>query len=442
MKKEQKNPITVDIVLDVQRGSIHAFEKIYEQYHKRIYFFALHHVSDQEIASDVVQNTFIAVHRHVAKLKHPEAFHVWIMRIAYNELINIVRKPKAETISLEQAKDVDAYIDKHRFVMPESGDDKMIYEVVSHKVNTLDAKFKDVATLKFLNGYSENEIASIMNIPLGTVKSRLRKVKTTLQKSLKEQGLTPQTYKARALAFTPLMYQTYAYMFETETANVNLHTNIAELMQSPIPKVAAAGISAWKITLAGSLCVAGGAAIWFAMPEDKPQVKEPVAIVEPSHIANVDYSDNYTNQPIEVRVETTNDNYDKILLNQREDLTIYENGNYEVHLMKDDKVVDSYSFEVNNIDIDLPEYQGYTLDGDVCTVYIKDLISGVDEAKIRYIKNGDPHLQFTYNKDTQTITFVYDNYSSNIFYVTDQAGNELKVSLESENYLKKSDPSV
>ncbi|MDF9823996.1 RNA polymerase sigma factor (sigma-70 family) [Breznakia sp. PF5-3] len=438
MSEIKKNPITSQIVLAFQNGDTEAFEKIYEHYHKRIYFFTLNHINDPETAKDIIQNTFISVYRNIRKLKYPEAFHVWIMKIAYSEIQNIIRKPKFQTIKLSTNKETDDYVDRHTAVENTSLEDQVLYDLIYTKISSLKPKFKDVASLKYLEGYTEIEISQILHIPLGTVKSRLRRIKTSLQDTLIENDITPSTYKAPAIIITPLLYKTYEYMYSLETSTVDNHHSATTVIASAATEATILSSLTLKLTLVASTIIIGGTLLLVNQPNnDKTNTDVTNTIIEHSKIKDIHYNQEFTNEPISIRVDTTNDNYDKILLNNKEDLIIKENGTYSISLIKDNKTIDQKEIHIKNIDYDLPEYLSYQLDGEICTVYLKDQLSGVNNQSISYFKNEVASEDYTYDELSQTIVFKYQKYSSNIFFVSDNAGNEIKVSLESEKYFSK-----
>lgn len=108
---------------------------------------------------DVFHNTIIKVHEKIGQLKEDRYFESWVTSIFINECRSIYRKRKQK----EMTSPLDT-VDSHLF------ETKM--EVLTD-LDKLDGKYKEIIILKYLKGYSQEEIAVMLKLPVGTVKSRL-----------------------------------------------------------------------------------------------------------------------------------------------------------------------------------------------------------------------------------------------------------------------------
>ncbi|MDQ0361851.1 sigma-70 family RNA polymerase sigma factor [Breznakia pachnodae] len=451
-----KQIIDPKLVREFQSGSESAFAQIYKIYSNRIFFVAYNHVNNEEVAQDVVQNTFLSVYKSINKLKTPEAFHVWIMRIAYTESINVLRSNKNKSVELPEFLDVNSMEDESNVSMDSHMDGVMLREAIAKEINTMDNKLKDVAILRYVEDLSEKEISYILKIPKGTVKSRAHRAKIKLQGSLRKSGITPATYKTYGFSIPVLFASGFQYIQGTIVSSTPEYTSIATAVKTAGAAGAAGGIlagaggaSVAKKVILGGILAAIPVTLFLMDDKNEPKAFEGEMMVKPDidfeeevcQIESITYNEEYTNQAIKVEVHTSNDLYDQILLNDKESMYIEENGQYVVKIMKDGQVVDEQIIVINNIDKASPVYVRNDVVGtNKYILYLEDDVSGVDPAKIEYYKNGNRSYDYTYNVNSNSIEFIYEDFSENIFIVYDYANNDLEITVISENLYKNQEP--
>jgi RNA polymerase sigma factor (sigma-70 family) len=144
---------------------------LFETYKKEVYktcYFILHNDADAE---DVCQEVFISIFQY--DWKRVEYLKTWLMRVAVNHCLNHLKKT-----SRSKAKEIRLQLQQLRYA------EKATEAVAEERESTLACirllsqlpiKMRTVVSLRFMNEYSLNEIAEILSIPLGTVKSRLNK---------------------------------------------------------------------------------------------------------------------------------------------------------------------------------------------------------------------------------------------------------------------------
>lgn len=120
---------------------------------------------------DVFQNTIIKVYENIGSLRKEEYFETWVTSIFLNECRKILRVKKREYITEEVP------IEKEEIVRNIDFYDEL---------NSINEIYKEVLILKYIVGYSENEISSIMDIPIGTVKSRTYRGLKMLRERIEE----------------------------------------------------------------------------------------------------------------------------------------------------------------------------------------------------------------------------------------------------------------
>jgi len=145
--------------------------------------------ANNEDAEDVLQEVFIKVYLNLNDFNKDLKFSSWIYRITHNQVISGHRKLKARpegyAVNLDDqlAKNLTAEIDIKGQV-----DHKILQETINLVLNKLEAKYRDVLVLKFLEEKSYQEISDILKKPLGTVASLMNKAKQEFKSELERQN--------------------------------------------------------------------------------------------------------------------------------------------------------------------------------------------------------------------------------------------------------------
>jgi RNA polymerase sigma-70 factor (ECF subfamily) len=156
-----------------QHGDVSAFETLYRQYEKLVFRTAYLVTGSKEAAEDALQEVFISVwkSRHTYD-PNKGKLTTWLHRITVNQCSKKKPRKTPATVSLEE-KGIDLPEMKHQFQPEDILVNKMEYERLLRAMNALDTKHRSVLVLRYFNDLSYGEIAEALEIPLGTVKSRL-----------------------------------------------------------------------------------------------------------------------------------------------------------------------------------------------------------------------------------------------------------------------------
>jgi RNA polymerase sigma-70 factor, ECF subfamily len=150
-----------------------AFHILYEELKIPLYKLVYSMIKDKEKTADIIQDTFIKVIRKIHQLQDIKKLRHWVFRIAVNSTINVLNKDKR--ISLP-GDDFDAISDRksaNDFQLSKEDDQEEMRYLVLELVERLPVKQRIVFNLKYVENFKEQEIAEILDIPVGTVKSRL-----------------------------------------------------------------------------------------------------------------------------------------------------------------------------------------------------------------------------------------------------------------------------
>jgi RNA polymerase sigma-70 factor (ECF subfamily) len=161
-----------------------------------LYNFAYHLVGNEEDAHDLVQETFLKAYRFINSYEQGTNAKAWLFKILKNAFINDYRK-KSKRPNQVDYEDVVSYheADDTNFNFVGSLDLRqeifqgMMGDEVTMALNTLPVDFKTVILLCDIEGFTYEEIAKIIDIPIGTVRSRLFRARNMLKEKLREYAL-------------------------------------------------------------------------------------------------------------------------------------------------------------------------------------------------------------------------------------------------------------
>jgi len=178
-----------ELIARFQRGDEKAYIELVNRYRKRMMTFVFRFVGDMDQAEDLVQDTFVKVYTHRHYYKEIAKFSTWIYTIAGNLARTELRKRKRRKVtSLSQMGNDDKDYDLPA-VQPDSGDvvqGEFIEQKIQEAIDELPLHFKTVIILRDIQELSYEEISKIVDVPLGTVKSRINRARIQLQEALKD----------------------------------------------------------------------------------------------------------------------------------------------------------------------------------------------------------------------------------------------------------------
>ncbi len=147
-------------------------------------------LSDQEDAYDAAQEVFIKVFRSIDSFEEKSSFSTWIYRITVNVCNDMLRKRQRKISALSLSSTADGDEEKVLEIKDDAPTPQDTAETnetqleVRRAISELSDEYKTVITLFDLEGLSYDEISSIINVPVGTVKSRLSRARSALKKNL------------------------------------------------------------------------------------------------------------------------------------------------------------------------------------------------------------------------------------------------------------------
>jgi len=179
------------LISQIRQGNILALKALYEKYKVQVYRTALAITRDREAAEDILQDCFLKVYNHADKLDGSLPLSPWLHRVVVNLSYNWVNRKRRWLQPLEDV--IDQLVAPYR-ISPEAAlETQELQRVVQEAIASLPFAHRVVVVLFYLNGFSLNEIAYILDCPVGTVKSRLHYARQNLRRKLERaRQLSPE----------------------------------------------------------------------------------------------------------------------------------------------------------------------------------------------------------------------------------------------------------
>jgi RNA polymerase sigma-70 factor (ECF subfamily) len=177
----------LDVVRRVIAGDKSAFSSIVLNFQDQIYALVLAQVGDQAMAKDIAQDTFIRAYKYLGTFKGDSLFKTWLVRIALN---NIKSYFTSSAYKKKQRSDSFKTSEHEQIISSETSEENKFSEellgFMRQEISQLKEIYKDVLVRRAFNGMSYQEISKELDIPVGTVSSRMNAALLVLRSKLSE----------------------------------------------------------------------------------------------------------------------------------------------------------------------------------------------------------------------------------------------------------------
>lgn len=182
-----------ELISKSKLGDTDAFGQLVDRYQQKVYNIAFRMTNSHEDALDLAQESFLRIYRAIASYKGESAFSTWVFRIASNVCLDEMRKKKRQprialsTDSLVAGEEGDYAIE---FASGEASNPEQhllqgeMRREITQALNTLSEEHRVVLVLRDIEGYSYEEIADMLGVNIGTIKSRLNRARLALREVL------------------------------------------------------------------------------------------------------------------------------------------------------------------------------------------------------------------------------------------------------------------
>lgn len=178
-----------DAVSRAKKGSVQAFQKLYEHYGRKILNYIYRMTGSREEAEDLTQDTFILAYTNLSSLKENIKFQSWLFRIAQNNVYQKYRgkRPPMDSIQQEETPELS---DVQKLATPQiSPEDRVLSkeleQVIEQVISQLPDKYKEVFVLSAIHKLSYKEISEIVGRSLASVKSDIHRARVEVRDKIK-----------------------------------------------------------------------------------------------------------------------------------------------------------------------------------------------------------------------------------------------------------------
>ena len=181
-----------ELVKKVKNGDVDAFEQIITKYEKKIFGLIYNMLRNENEIEDVAQEVFIKVYKNLDKFHGDSSLYTWIYKIATNLCLDQIKKRKEviyidEKLQLDDGE-VEFQIPSDEKLQDEIYEQKELKQKLESCIDKLPEKQKAMIVLRDIKGLSYDEIAEILDLKLGTVKSQINRARLKLKELLEKDG--------------------------------------------------------------------------------------------------------------------------------------------------------------------------------------------------------------------------------------------------------------
>ncbi len=183
-----------ELVSACRKGDVDAFGVLVEKYQRKTFNIVYRMMGDYEETADIVQEAFMSAFRSIRKFRGDAKFSTWLYGICVNHAKNRMKQARSRSRHEGPSLDEPVQTNDGSFVPDPPGNDppadeqlerKELQAMVQKCIDSLDDEYREVLVLRDIQGFSYDEIRDILNIPDGTVKSRLFRARDALKNGLK-----------------------------------------------------------------------------------------------------------------------------------------------------------------------------------------------------------------------------------------------------------------
>lgn len=183
-----------ELLYKAKQGDMDAFEQIIKLYEKKICQTIFYMVKNDSQVEDIAQEVFIKVYKNLSKFNEQSSLYTWIYRITMNACFDEIKKEK-KVYHLSNYIDTDDGEQEIEYEDEKQNIDDIVErninkEILIKAIKSLNEEYRSLIVLRDIRGFSYWEISDMLNMKLGTVKSKISRARETLKKELIKMGYT------------------------------------------------------------------------------------------------------------------------------------------------------------------------------------------------------------------------------------------------------------
>jgi RNA polymerase sigma factor (sigma-70 family) len=170
------------LVLRCRRGEKEALEELIHNWERRLFYYVRRLIDNEQDAWDILQEIWLKVIRGIKSLREPRSLPAWLYRIARNTAMSHFRTQHSKFVLINENENTSYNEEDNKLLHFENA------QQVHYGLGQISINHREILTLYFLQDLSLEEIAEVLEVPLGTVKSRLHYAKSALRTVLEKEG--------------------------------------------------------------------------------------------------------------------------------------------------------------------------------------------------------------------------------------------------------------
>lgn len=186
-----------ELVIKSMQGDNQAFDELVYLYQNKVYALAFRYMGNEDDAYDMAQDTFVKAYRSLRSFKGESSFSTWIYRITTNVCLDEIRRRKRrvtplsldEPLATLEGEEVEREIADESLSADRVYEQKEFSETLQKLLDEMKPEHKTAIVLRDIMELSYEEIASVLNCSIGTVKSRINRARSIFQKKFNEREL-------------------------------------------------------------------------------------------------------------------------------------------------------------------------------------------------------------------------------------------------------------
>jgi len=179
------------IIKECQNGDLNAFEELVHKYQQKVYSLCYRFSGNYADANDLAQEAFIRVYHSIDKFHFKSAFSTWLFRVTSNVCLDEIRKKKrTHAVSLDSPMDTGEgefyyHLPDDRFNPEKLTERRDVQETVHQMIQKLPNDQRLTLVLREIEGLSYDELADVLDVSVGTIKSRLSRARQNLKEIMR-----------------------------------------------------------------------------------------------------------------------------------------------------------------------------------------------------------------------------------------------------------------
>ncbi len=182
--------IDKQLIVRCKKNEKAAYVELFKHYERYLYKLCYSYVQNEQDALDLSQEIYIKVFRSIQRFDEKMPFHPWLRTIAVNTCLNFKRSNRINAVSLNSRDEDDRSLEDmvaSTMDVESEIENNDLGLLIRHKLDTLSPKHRMVIILRYYEGLSYDEIATVLKEPLGTVKTDIYRARNALKDKLKRE---------------------------------------------------------------------------------------------------------------------------------------------------------------------------------------------------------------------------------------------------------------